>query len=158
MQTILYTDTDQVRSVFGVDSKDMPDATITGRNPEKELRLDLASWLPTHGTIYNAGMEAAATDEEVQLSDALNLYSTYFCCDLVVGSVQMAAPQAVSDGKNSMNRFTPMDWQRIEDRIKGKLATYKQLLQELTSASVESAGFAMFSGVGLALDPVTEVE
>jgi len=153
MQTILYTDTDQVRSALGLDAEDMSDAMITSRNLEMELSLDLAGWIPTHSSLYAAGIANTATEEEKNVSSSLVLYSTYFCCDLVFDSVQMAAPQSVSDGKNSMSRFTPQDWQKIEDRIKARKASYKKMAQELSS-SFTGIRIKLFAGVNLATDPV----
>ncbi len=158
MKTILYTDTDQIRSVFGLDLRDLPDATITDRNLEKELSLNLAGWLSSHSDLYTVGVSSGATDTEKNTADAIALYSTYFCCDLLVNTVKLAAPQSVSDGKNSMSRFTPSDWRNIEEKIQERVASYKKLVQELISASTSSQGYTMFSGAGLSIDPVTTTQ
>ncbi len=154
MQAIAYTDTDQIRSVLGVDAKDMPDAQIMARALDKELKLELTRWLPSHSTLFTAGTIGTPGEAEVAIADALQLYSTYFCAVLVIPSTQLAAPQAVSDGKNSMTRFAVNDWGRMKLELQEKQAYYKDMLVELSASTVSSVGISLFSGVGLAVDPV----
>ena len=154
MQTLLYTDTDKIRSVLGVDVKDVNDARITDRDPEKELRMDLLSWIPTHAALYAAGIANGASETQISISDALGLYSTYFCGKLVAKSLQLAAPQAISDGKNSLSRFNTIDWQGLNNFLSERAAFYKSLLQELVVTTSTTVDYIAFAGVGLAVDPV----
>lgn len=155
MQDILYTDTDQIRSVLGLDEKDLSDEQITDRNIEKELNLDLVGWMGDHAVVYNTGTDLEASSVEKNIADALILYATYYCCGLTIVSLQMATPQAVSDGKNSLSRFTPSNWQEIENTVKERAAFYKKLLQELTSSITSASSPTLLTGAGLAVDPVT---
>lgn len=156
MQTILYTDTDRVRSVLGVDEKDVSDSSITARDLEKELRLDLLSWMPAHSTLHGTGSSSAASDTEQSLADAITLFSTYYCAVLVVKSLQLAAPQTVSDGKNTMSRFATMDWQQLTFHLKERLAFYKVFIQNSASSSTPTAPvYNPFQGALLSIDPVT---
>jgi len=155
MQQILYTTTDKIRSALGVDERDMSDSQITDRDPDKELRLDLTSWVPTHSTIYAAGTAADSTETEQILADALTLYSTYFCALISLTALKLAAPQAVSDGKNTLNRFATIDWQKLEMDLRSRMANYQKAILDLTAQTQEVTSVVLFSAVGLATDPVT---
>jgi hypothetical protein len=155
MLAILYTDTNQIRSVLGVELEDLSDTTITDRNLEKELRLDLLSWSPTHAALHAAGATVGATELAQSIADAITLYSTYFCSVLVVKSLQLAAPQSISDGKNTMSRFSTIDWQALTGHLKERLAFYKVFVQDSTSATPTAPVYNLFSGLGLSTDPVT---
>lgn len=154
MQTVLYTTTDQIRSMLGLTVEDMSDVQITDRSLDKELSLDLASWISTHATIYSTGRGPSATTIQSSQSDALQLYCAYYCAYLVAISMQMAAPQAISDGKNAVSRFSTIDWAGIQNRIQERLAFYKKFLQTSISATAATRP-AMFSVANLTTDPVT---
>ena len=155
MITIIYTDTDKIRSALGVDDEDIGDAQITDRNLDKELRLDLVSWLPTHAALYTSGTSVSATDSEQMTSDALVLYSTYFCAVLMVSALRLAAPQQVSDGKNSLTRFPTIDWQRLDSDLRAGMARAKAAILKLQSQASTETDVVLFAAVGLASDPVT---
>ena len=156
MQSIIYTDTDRIRSVLGVDDKDIKDNQVTDRDLEKELRLDLLSWVSNHAALYTTGTTGTPTEPQKSVADALTLYSTYFCAILVVKSLQLAAPQAIADGKNSLSRFAAMDWQGMSAHLKERAAFYKTFIQDATATNAVTV-YTAFAGVGLAVDPVTSV-
>lgn len=156
MELVIYTDTDQIRSVLGLSDKDMDDTQLVSRNLAVELKLDLVSWLPTYATLYDAGLAPTATATEQSITDGLTMYCTYFCASLVSMSAPLAAPQSVSDGKNSMSRFSPMAWQDLTTKTSERMAFYKNLLQGLVgSVTGAVSNYAQFATVGLAVDPVT---
>jgi hypothetical protein len=156
MQTLLYTDTDQVRSVLGLSSKDLDDAQLVSRKLDTELKLDLVSWLPTHAALYATGNDVGAADADKNIADALVMFSTYFCAGLVGMSLPLGAPQSISDGKNSMARFTPHAWQELTSKSQERMSFYKNLLQELVSTATGAVtNYSQFAGVGLSIDPVT---
>jgi len=155
MQTILYTDTDRIRSVLGVDDQDLSDTKITDRDLVKELRLDLLSWTPTHAALHAAGILNTATETEQSIADAITLFSTYFCAVLVIKSIQLSAPQAISDGKNSMSRFAVIDWQALTLYLKERMAFYKVFVQDSASAAPVTVTYNLFAGVGMSTDPIT---
>jgi len=155
MQSIIYTDTDQIRSVLGVDDQDLSDPQITDRNLEKELRLDLLSWVPTHAASYELGISGSATDAEQSIADSLNLYCTYFCTILVIKSLQLSAPKSVSDGKNALSRFDTIDWQGLTLHLKERLAFYKVFIQDAASSTPIAPVYVLFQGLSLTTDPIT---
>lgn len=154
MRQIIYTDTDRVRSALGVDSKDLSDKQITDRDIEKELRLDLLSWIPTHGALYDEGQSDTATEVQVSIADALTLYSTYYCAVQVSRSMQLATPQKISDGKNALDRFANIDWKALQAYLSERMATYKAFLIDNTTTPTNPVVPNFFTGVGLATDPV----
>lgn len=155
MQTLLYTDTDQVRSVLGLTDKDLDDAQLVSRRLDIELKLDLVSWLPTYDALYLAGQEDEAEAEAVTIADALAMYSTYFCAGLVGMSIPLGAMQSISDGKNSLSRFTPLMWQELIATAQERAAFYKNLLQELVSSATGAVvNYAQLTIVGQSPDPV----
>jgi hypothetical protein len=153
MQTIAHTNTDKVRSVLGVDAKDVTDLQITDRDIEKELLLDLLSWVPTHATLYTTGTTSYANSTDKSIADAIGLYCTYFCSILMLKSLQLATPQTVSDGKNSMNRFATMDWSGLASHLKERAAFYKLFVQDSTYVMPVVQTYNPFAGVGLINDP-----
>jgi hypothetical protein len=155
MQTLLYTDTDRIRSVLGVDAEDISDAQITDRNLEKELRIDLLSWIPTYAALVTTGTTAGATDSAQSIADAITLYCTYYCSVLVVKSVQLSAPQSVSDGKNTISWSGSVDWQALSLHLKERMAFYKVFLQDSLTATPVVPVYNPFVGVSIATDPVT---
>jgi len=159
MQPIWYTDTDKIRSVLGVSQKELDDARIIDRDLGKELRLDLLKWIPTHAALYTDGTSSGASEEALSISDALVLYSTYFCSLLTVKALKLIALHDISDGKNSMSRFATMDWQALQIDLQERVAFYKSLLSDLTAPSATAvAAYNPFTAVGLAVDPVTSTQ
>lgn len=157
MTPISYTDTDRIRSVLGIDEEDVSDDQIANRDLEKELRLDLLTWVSTHATVYDAGQVSNATETEQSAADALVLYCTYFCAVLVAKSLQLSAPQQISDGKNAMSRFATIDWPGIMDHLWERREFYKAALQGALSTTTVRT-YSPFSGVGLGTDPVTAAQ
>jgi hypothetical protein len=145
MLPILYTDTDQVRAVIGITDKDMSDTQITVRAPDKELTFDLLSWCPNYATISSTP----------PFGDALQLFSTYFIARLLVNSLQLGAMKAIGDGENTMERFSPADWDKIYSKLDERVEFYKRyiLTNNPTYATVPVTP-AYFQAAGLAIDPV----
>ena len=157
MATILYAELDGIRSVLGVSSKEMSDEQLSTRMLEQELRLDLANWVGNHVTLADAVNSGIATTTEIDTFDALGLYSTYFCAKLIVTSLQLAAIQSVSDGKNAMNRFTTIDYEQLYSRLSERVSFYKKFVTDNNSVTTTAAtvAFKPFSIVGSSYDPVT---
>lgn len=156
MLPLSYTDTDAIRAALGVTEKDVSDAQLAGRSLEKELNLDLMSWVSNHETIAETADFGTAAN--LALFDAISLYSTYFCAKIVLTSLQLAALQSVSDGKNAMSRFAPIDWDKLYDRISERVAFYRTFILENNLAlTTTTTKLTQFSIVGSAYDPVTGV-
>lgn len=156
MLQILYTDTDFLRSLLGVSEKDLPDKRLIDRNLEKELSMDITSWMSNHAAISNLVNMGTATESEVATMDAITMYSAYFCAKLIIPSLQLGVAQAISDGKNSMDRFSAVDWDKLNDRMSERVAFYKKIAQGYMSLPEPSqTTFSPFSIANPASDPVT---
>jgi len=121
----------------------------------QELSLDLKSWVPAHVGLYEASK--GSVDETIALG--LELYSTYFAAVVILPALRLRAVQAVSDGKNSLERFTGIDWDALRAEMLAKLAQYKQVVSQ-AAALADQADIAtpqLFTIVGLGVDPVTGV-
>lgn len=157
MIPIVYTDTDQIRSVLGISRKDLSDEQLISRNLEKELQLDLSSWVPNHATIYSQAYSGVATDIQQNMSDSITLYSTYYCAKLVLTTLQMGLKKSISDGKNALNRFDAVDWDKLYDRMSERVTFYRQYVVQnnTTVATTAPVSRIMFSISGSSRDPVT---
>lgn len=155
MIPILYTDSEGVRSVIGVDDRDIPDEMLSSRKLDVELLLDLSRWLPNHASVYSYLDAPSPTDAQVIQARILQVYSQYYCALLVSRStLPLAAAQQVGDGKNALSRFTPFNLQALQDQLAAKVAELKQQLTEAVTPEVTAAPFTQFVGVGQDYDPV----
>lgn len=158
MLTILYTDSDGVRSVLGVESfsgtgqRELPDSMFVSSGMERQLRSDLYGWVPTHAAMISAGDDGAATDEQVYQADLIRNYSLYFVANKAA-KMAYATRRIVSDGKSEMQRFE-IDWLAVADSMAVEAKEAKQLLQDLLSPSVATSFLSL---VVPAYDPVTNV-
>ena len=158
MLPISYTTSDAIRSLLGLDEDDLSDEQITARNLEKELNMDIASWCSNHVTLADLVNTGLATQVEVDLVDALGLYSAYFCAKLVIPAMQLGASQKIADGKNSYDRFTTVDFQKIYEQMSERAAFYKTFIVNNNVALVVTtlaSTYKPFSLVAPSYDPVT---
>lgn len=147
MLPIWYTTTDQIRSALGLTPEDVADEQIISRGLDKELGIDLTSWLPTHATVYANGGDT---------SNALQMYCMYYCCGMMIPALKLATPKDISDGKNSVSRFDPVDFDKIQAQMQDRQLYYKRfLLDALSAGSSPAVHVSLFKAVGLATDPVT---
>lgn len=155
--TVMYTNTDRIRSVLGLSAKDMSDAQVTDRNLATELRLQLASWLPTYATHYTAGKAPGATEALADIADGIELYCTYYCAQIIATSpsLSLATPQQVSDGKNQISRFNQQDWENFRRLLEGKANHYRAIVEKAVNSVSSATGPKFFSAVALGTDPVT---
>lgn len=153
--TVLYTNSDAIRAVAGVDDHDVSDATLTARKLDLELSADLRVWLPTHATVYSEGTAPGATASEQDQANLLILYATYFCAAQVVENAPLSMLQSVGDGKNTQSRFSKADLTALRERLREKADQFRQALIDLVPGGVGATSLTLFSGVGLGVDPVT---
>lgn len=158
MLQIAGTDTDRVRSVLGITFKDMTDDQMVIRDLEKELILDVSSWVSNLEALKEIVNMGTATAEEVNVLDAIGLYSTYFCARLVIPSLQLGAAHSISDGKNAMDRFASINWDQLYDRISERVKFYKQYVQDnnvIVGGTSTTSVYKPFALVSSSYNPVT---
>jgi hypothetical protein len=153
MLPVGFTDTDKIRSVLGLSEKDSPDSRLVVRDLEKELNLDLSSWISGIQTIVDSVSYGSTIPAELNIVDAIGLYSTYFCAKLVIPSLQMSAIQSISDGKNSMDRFSSINWDSLYNQLSERVAFYKKLAMD-NNSSVAVVAYPRFSLAGSERDSV----
>jgi hypothetical protein len=155
MTTILYTSTDQVRSIMGCSVEDISDTDITNRDPTTELTADLYTWLPTHATVASEGTAQGASALQVHKYNLLKLYSAYYVSALALEAVLTVVPAKISDGKNIMARYESKELTGMHSFALDKAMKYKAALLEHQGTT--TTPIAMFAGVGDAYNPVTNL-
>lgn len=156
MITILYTDSDAVRSALGVESfsdqnlqRELPDTMFSSQDFARQLRAALYSWVPTHADIIAAG-DAPGTDEEVHYADLVRNYSLYWCA-WRAAMMAYATRRNVGDGKSELQRFE-VDWLKLAEEMK-KL--FEDAQDELMEALNPATTIAFAKRVEPDYDPVT---
>lgn len=138
--TVLYTDTDAIRSAIGVDDADIEDAMITSQYMADQMRAELLSFFPTYETDFY--------DPSVAVK--LKLWCMWFGA-LRIAESPLAIPVSLSTGKDIYERF-PVDWELVKDTAKKNMAKLKE-------AMVPSAGSSsVFNFIGAAApayNPIT---
>lgn len=155
MTPILYTDTDSVRSLLELTEQDLSDQQMHPVILEAELLVALRKWLPTHSTVYAAGVADSATDDQRHALRLLQLYAHYICAAWVIGTAALSLPKEISDGKNTIKRFDSDEAvQALRSALFAKAAAYKNdLLSALGGAAVPVKSPLL--GVAPSYDPVT---
>lgn len=152
---ILMTDTDAIRAALGVTAHDIPDKEIVALQLDQELDLDLLTWVSTYSALIDASNANGASAADVRKGSLLQQYAKYFCAYALSKSALFRVPQQISDGKNSMKRFSAADeLLRLQENLKGAMKVYRDTLVELEGGTATSAA-TYFSGVGDNYDPVT---
>lgn len=155
MVILLYTDTDQIRSVLQLTEQDMPDTGFNEEFSGRELTLDLESWIPTHATVISASVAPGATAAEIYRGQVLIAYCTYFCAYQVLMTAPISIPQNISDGKNAVQRFSPEGFPNLHDYVSGRLVKYRTELLDSINNTVTAPFTKMFVRAGSAYNPVT---
>jgi len=111
-----YTTTDAIRGAIGLTDNEVTDAMLVDQNLALELENDLLGWIPTHATLYAAGLDSGASAAEKQQAALLILYSQWFCAAQALTVMTLSIPQAIADGKDEMKRFQAMDLEALMER------------------------------------------
>ena len=145
---ILYTDTDQIRGALFIAPEDLREEVFNGTLLERELKSDLDDWLPDHMTL----IQDRSTSVGEQVSDLIVTYSTYWCANRVAAVAQIAVPQQIGDGKNTLKRGN--DFENVVAAVRVILGATKSKIQTLLGGTATVAT-SQISIVGSAIDPVT---
>jgi hypothetical protein len=146
---ILYTDTDEVRSVLGVSEEDMSDAAIANRRLDLELFVDLHEWIPNHATL----IADTSTADAQYISNNLSLYCSHFCAWALARS-PLAIPQKITDGANGIERFGSIDFSKLANTLKENADKYKSNIL-LALDSTATTKVVQFSISTPDFDPIT---
>ncbi len=154
MVTILYTNSDSIRSAVGVTVSEVRDAALSALNLDKALLADLGEWCPTHAAIDAAARAASPTEEELAKGRYLELYCMWFCARMVADN-PTAFPSELTDGKAGYKRFN-VDFDQLSEKANGRMRQYKNLLLNAIqgTTSVVTAP-SLFGKATPGYDPVT---
>ena len=149
-----YTTTDAVRGALGLTPGDIPDSSLIDQQLALELEADLLVWLPTHATLYAAGLASGASSVEKLQAAYIQLYSQCYCAALIVTQMTLGIPMMISDGKSELQRFPSLDLEALMDRVVRRRDRYKTLLAETEGQAAVLSTSIMSVGVP-DYDPVT---
>lgn len=151
---LALTDTDQVRAVLGLDSKDIADSKIACMQPEDDLTSNLLEWVPTYQTIITEGNGASPTDEQTLKYLKLKLYAKYFIAVMVVSGGINSILQKLSDGSNEGARFTNVSLKELKADMQEKADAIKAELVLIITPTTTST-YSQFGTASPAIDQVT---
>ena len=149
-----YTTTDAIRGAIGLTDNEVTDAMLVDQNLALELENDLLGWIPTHATLYAAGLDSGASAAEKQQAALLILYSQWFCAAQALTVMTLSIPQAIADGKDEMKRFQAMDLEALMERAVAKRNRYKEQLQNTEGTTSPTSVSIMAKGIP-EYDPVS---
>jgi hypothetical protein len=138
--TVLYTNTDAIRSAIGVDDADVSNAMITSQDMTLQMNVALTKFLPTHVVDF----AASATVE-----NQLRLWCMWYGAWRLAESPP-AVPKRLSTGKDEYERF-PINWKELAKNARAHL-------DELEEALVPTTGGSGLTIMGKATpdsDPIT---
>jgi len=149
-----YTTTDAIRGGIGVTDNEITDAMLVDQQLELELEVDLATWLPTHATLYAAGMGQSATDSEKLIAAHITLYAQWYCTSAAIDYMRLALPQMISDGKDELRRFTELDLDAISSKAAGRRDKHRSALEELALSETPTSSVSVMERAVPDYDPV----
>jgi hypothetical protein len=150
-----YTSTDAIRAGIGVTDNEITDGMLVDQLLELELEVDLATWLPTHATLYAAGIAGGATDSEKLISAHITLYSQWYCTSAAIDNMRLALPQMISDGKSEMRRFSELDLDSLSAKAAGRRDLHRSSLEELANSKTPVTAVSVMEIAVPDYDPVT---
>ncbi|GAG51395.1 unnamed protein product, partial [marine sediment metagenome] len=121
---------------------------------ELELEVDLATWLPTHATLFATGTGAAATDAETLVAAHIQLYAQWYCTSASIDHMRLALPQMISDGKSEMRRFSEPDLDQISAAAAGRRDLHRAKLEELALSETPTSSVSIMERAVPDYDPV----
>lgn len=135
---VLYTTTNAIRSVIGLDDADIEDSLIIDQNMAGQMSAALALFNPTHAAdIFNPAKKVN-----------LELWCMWF------GGLRLAeSPAAIAKkygtGKDEWERFD-IDWEALQKKAREELAK----LQETITPAIEE-GFQVMGKATPTYNPIT---
>jgi len=152
---LVYTTTDQVRSIAGIDEVDVTNEMMAHLNIGNELLLDLSSFLPNHEAIYATGNLSGATQEERNATIALSAFCKYWGAGFLLNYMQLSIPQLIRDGKNELRRYENLDLDKLAQKMIDRANKLKDLLEETVGTPPVATVFSIMSSAAPAYDPVS---
>lgn len=137
---VLYTTTDAIRSVVGVDDADIEDSLIVWQDMEAQMKMALEKFSTTHATDI---LDAAK-------GPAIKLWCMWFG-GLRIAESPTAVAKKFTTGKDEWERFD-IDWDKLRSLAKEKLA---ELQEEITPSTSSSTPVSLMGKATPAYNPIT---
>ena len=141
MFTILYTNSDKIRSAAGLDAHDVSDAMMQGVDFELLMLERLSIVLPDH--------ENLSSDEGIERK--LKLWCQYFGAWTLITNAILAIPQKIQANTDAVTRF-PVDFNLLGLNLQSNISLLERQLNPLTAAP---GAVKLFGKAGSNYDPVT---
>jgi len=140
--TVLYTDTDAIRSAIGADSSDIEDTIITGQSMALQMQMDLEKFMPDHATQFYSSTDIA---------NRLQLWCMWYGAWRLAQSPP-ALPRKLTTGKDEYQRFS-VDWKALVETARTRLDG----LQEELVPNTSGTAFTIMGKATPSRDPITGV-
>lgn len=151
-----FTDTERVRGVMGLTSRDISDDELVNLQVVIELNIELYSWFPDYearyDAWYNSGNPTAADNNSINL---LLSYSTFFAAYSVCSGLELMVAKTITDSKMQMSRYADIDLPGIRKRMLTSAAKAQNALMVVEGIVISITAPTLFSAVVPTSDPVT---
>lgn len=161
-----YTSYAAVRAVLGVATKEITDTVLGLPQYLLQFEMDADSVDVGNGGVLAMWVTVSAipsnsrTPNQVRFLDLVGMFANFSVARALLASVEMFAPQQITDGKAKQVRKDP--YETLRNGVQGGFARIRGYLADLLlvlapSASVPSAPTlpTFITSTGIATDPVT---
>jgi hypothetical protein len=159
MLTVLYTNTDALRSLVGVTESEWEDHRFQEGSLEKDLRLWLNDWYSGHKVAWDASVAPAATVPQRDMGDMLSQWCLYAGAWLMAPSLPLLVQQSLADSKTEYKRsFSTRDIATLRANLEERRAYYQNRISAVVNSSPVTVASLLPPGLGvspLGTDPVT---
>ena len=151
---VFYTNTDQIRAVMGISSKELPDDTVLAAEYEVLVESELRLVYPDHSAAITASENLTATPEESSLGKLIRLLCAYEIAVLFLPQLQALIFKKIEDSKAKYERYSEEGLQTLKDDIIAKRDSLRGLLNPDFVLSIANLSFIGISRPKY--DPVTD--
>jgi hypothetical protein len=151
---ILYTTSEEVTAAMGLTDRDLKEAQFANMDLERELRVDLFGWLPTHEAIAAYPDLPSPSALQLHQYDLLVLASKYFCASRMAESVALSAAKSItSEAGNAMGRID-FDPAGLRDAMYRGYNQAKASLEDILAPATTLTRTLIIKNITPAYDPI----
>lgn len=151
---VLYSNTDQIRVVLGISSKELPDQAITNAEYEVVAESELDLVYEDHAAAILASEDSGATSTQISLGKRIRLLCAYEIAVLFLPQLQALIFKKIEDSKVKYERYSEEGLQKLKDDI---ISMRDYLRGMLNPNYVVSSASLSFIGISSPVyDPVTD--
>lgn len=138
---ILYTTSDSIRSIIGLDENDISDAMMGACNLDLRMLDRLADIRPDY--------EVFADASDIN-SSRMTLWCQLFGAFILLDETQLGIPQKIQANNDQLSRFT-VDFEKLKDSIKTRLSAIERKI----IPSKDIATYSIINNAIPSVDPIT---